>query len=59
MKGVFPMAKMEKNEALAMELTKLVVSTKPSAAADVFHISTDYLSIYRYILKDLQGRTSA
>ncbi len=53
------MAKMEKNEALAMELTKLVVSTKPSAAADVFHISTDYLSIYRYILKDLQGRTSA
>ncbi len=48
------MAKMEKNESLAMELTKLVVSTKPSVSSDVFHVCTDYLSIYRYILKDLR-----
>ena len=43
-------------QAIAIELTKLVVAqTRPSVGADYFHLATDYLSIYRYILKDLNS----
>lgn len=50
-----PMAKLDKNEMLAIELTKLVASqAKPPDAGDFFRLSTDYLSVYRYILKDLR-----
>jgi hypothetical protein len=41
------------NQAIALELTKLVLSSKPSTSTDVFHVCTDYLSVYRYILNDL------
>ncbi len=41
-------------QAIAIELTKLVVAqTKPPIGADYFHLATDYLSGYRYILNDL------
>ncbi len=49
------MDKLEKNEALALELTKLVVASKPTVSPDVFRVCTDYLSVYRYLLKDLQA----
>jgi len=46
---------MDKNEALAMEMTKLVVSQAGAPSrGDVFRVATDCLSIYRYILKDLK-----
>ncbi len=46
-------------QAIAIELTKLVVSqTKPTIGADYFHLATDYLSIYRYILKDLHSHSN-
>jgi hypothetical protein len=44
------------NQAIAVELTKLVVSSRPSTSTDVFHICTDYLSVYRYILNDLHTK---
>ena len=45
------------NQAIALELTKIVASqTKPPPGADVFRISADYLSIYRYILNDLHNK---
>jgi hypothetical protein len=41
-------------QAIAIELTKLVVAqSRPPIGADYFHLATDYLSIYRYILNDL------
>ena len=43
------------NEALAIELTKLVISqSKPAAGADYFRLSADFISVYRYILKQLK-----
>ncbi len=47
---------MDKNESVAVEITKLVVSQTgpPSKGGDVFRVATDCLSIYRYILKDLK-----
>lgn len=48
---------MDKNETLAIELTKLVVAAKPTPTGpgvDVFRICADYLSVYRYLLKDLR-----
>lgn len=44
------------NQAIAVELTKLVVAARPSTSTDVFHICTDYLSVYRYILNDLHAK---
>lgn len=45
------------DKAIAVELTKLVVTQhKPSPGVDVFHVATDLLSIYRYILNDLQAK---
>jgi hypothetical protein len=43
------------NQAIAIELTKLVVASqyRPPAGSDVFRVSTDLLSVYRYILNDL------
>jgi len=42
------------NQAIAIELTKLVVAQYgPPAGSDYFHLATDYLSVYRYILNDL------
>jgi hypothetical protein len=47
---------MEKQE-VAIELTKLVVAqSRPAVGADYFHLATDYLSVYRYILNDLQAK---
>jgi len=46
------------NQAIAIELTKLVVAqTRPPVGADYFHLATDYLSVYRYILNDLHQRS--
>lgn len=43
------------NQAIAIELTKLVVAqSRPPVGADYFRLATDYLSIFRYILNDLQ-----
>ena len=48
------------NQAIAIELTRLVVAhSRPSVGADYFHLATDYLSIYRYILEDLQRQPAA
>ncbi|MGA8534024.1 MAG: hypothetical protein WB615_07950 [Candidatus Tumulicola sp.] len=42
------------NQGIAIELTKLVIEhTKPAPDRDFFHLATDYLSVYRYILNDL------
>ena len=42
------------NQAIAIELTKLVVAqSRAPVGADYFHLATDYLSVYRYILNDL------
>jgi len=50
-------ALMMENQAIAIELTKLVASnTQPAAGGDVFRAATDYVSIYRYILNDLHHR---
>ncbi len=47
------------NQAIAIELTKLVVAqSKAPIGADYFHLATDYLSIYRYILNDLHQHSS-
>ncbi len=43
-------------EAIAIELTKLVVAQTRPAVTDYFHLATDYLSVYRYILNDLHGQ---
>ncbi len=48
------MAKLDKNETIAVELTKLVATQSKPASADFFRLSTDFLSVYRYILKDLR-----
>lgn len=46
--------KMDKDATIALELTKIVASKNSSSSgADLFKVSTDYLSVYRYILKDL------
>ncbi len=51
---------MMENEAIAIELTKLVVGqSRPPVGADYFHLATDYLSVYRYVLNDLQQHSSA
>ena len=48
---------MLENQAIAIELTKLVANkTQPVAGGDVFRVATDYVSIYRYIINDLQHR---
>ncbi len=45
------------DQAIAIELTKLVVAqSRAPIGADYFHLATDYLSIYRYILDDLHKR---
>lgn len=49
------MAKLDKNETIAIELTKLVAAQSKAASDDFFRLSTDYLSVYRYILKDLRS----
>ena len=48
------MAKLDKNETIAIELTKLVATQSKPASDDFFRLSTDFLSVYRYILKDLR-----
>ncbi len=48
---------MDKNETIALELTKVVASkTNTPSGADFFKVSTDYPSVYRYILKDLKEK---
>ncbi|MGA8533211.1 MAG: hypothetical protein WB615_03765 [Candidatus Tumulicola sp.] len=43
-----------KKQTIAIELTKLVAAqTRPAPDRDFFHLATDYLSVYRYILADL------
>jgi hypothetical protein len=45
---------MDKDATIALELTKIVASKNSSpSGGDLFKVSTDYLSVYRYILKDL------
>jgi hypothetical protein len=45
------------NQAIAIKLTKLVAAqSKPVSGADVFRVSTDLLSVYRYILADLNSK---
>lgn len=44
-------------ETLALEITKIVIAQAgPPSRGDVFRVATDCLSIYRYILKDLNER---
>jgi hypothetical protein len=47
------------NQAIAIELTKLVVAeSRPPVVADYFQLATDYLSVYRYLLNDLQQQAN-
>jgi len=48
------------NQAIAIELTKLIVAqSRPPVGSDYFHLATDYLSVYRYVLNDLHQHSRA